>query len=110
MNVDGGVESAEADQVVEVVDVVRVPVVLAAGAEKGVLDANLLVFLAGPTQFLVDVASRYQGTIGVVHLVPIQRYRAEFLFLSDLKPVRRWSIFHSCLDYEDFVCPRKSQL
>ena len=80
VNVDGGEQTTEADEVVEVVDVVRVPVVLADGAEKGVLDADLLELLPGPPQLLVDVAGGHEGTIGVVHLFPIQRYRAEFLF------------------------------
>ena len=45
---DGGIEAAEADQVVEVMDVVRVPVVLGCMAEVGVLDANLLELLTAP--------------------------------------------------------------
>ena len=60
-------------------DVVRVPVVLGAGAKVAVLDADFLVLLFGPTQFLVNVAGGDQGTIGVVDLFPIQRYGAEFL-------------------------------
>ena len=76
VHVDGREQPAEADQVVEIVDVVRVPVVLPAGPEEGVLDADLLVFLPGPAQFLVDIAGRDQRTIGVVHLVPRQRHGA----------------------------------
>jgi hypothetical protein len=60
------------------VDVMRVPVVLAAGAKKSVLDVDFFELFSGPTQFLVDIACGHEGTIGVVHLFPIQRYRAEF--------------------------------
>ncbi len=78
VNVDGREQTAEADEVVEVVDVVRVPVVLADGAQEAVLDADLLVLLPGPPQFLVHIAGGHEGTIGVVHLFPIQRYRVQF--------------------------------
>ena len=40
VDMDGAEEAAEADQVVEVVDVVRVPVVLADGAAEEVVDAE----------------------------------------------------------------------
>ena len=72
VNMDGREQAAEADQVVEVVDVVRVPVILALGAQEGVLHADLLVLLPGPAQLLVHIAGRHEGTIGVVHLFPIQ--------------------------------------
>ena len=78
LNVDGRKQSAEADEVVEIVDVVRVPVILGAGREGSVLDADLLVLLFGPTKFLVDIAGGNQGTIGVVDLFPIQRYGVAF--------------------------------
>ena len=84
---DGREQPAEADQVVEVVDVVRVPVVLLDRAHELVLHADLLELLPGPPQFLVDVAGRHEGTVGVVHLLPIQRDRVEF---------RRW-LGHGCL-------------
>ena len=80
-DVDGREQAAEADHVVEVVDVVRVPVVLGAGAEVEVVDAELLVLFLGPAQFLVDVAGGHQRAIGVVHLVPIQLHRAQLLAL-----------------------------
>ena len=40
---DGREQTAEADEVVEVVDIVRILVVLSTGAEEPVLDANFLV-------------------------------------------------------------------
>ena len=72
VNVDGREQTAEADEVVQVVDVVRIPVVLADGAQEGVLHADLLVLLPGPAQLLVNIAGGHEGTIGVVHLFPIQ--------------------------------------
>ena len=75
LNVDRGEQTAEADQVVHVVDVVRIPVVPALGAKEGVLDADLLVFLTGPTEFLIDIAGRDEGAIGVVNFLPIQGNR-----------------------------------
>ena len=48
VNVDRRIQAAEADEVVEVVDVVRVPVVLGCVAEVGVLDADLLELLTAP--------------------------------------------------------------
>ncbi len=82
VDVDRREQAAEADEVVEVVDVVGVPVVLSDGAQEGVLDADLLVLLAGPAQLLVDVAGRHQGAVRVVHLVPAQRDGVGFLQLS----------------------------
>ena len=82
VDVDGREQTAEADEVVQVVDVVRVPVVLTDGAKERVLDADLLVLLPGPTQLLVDVAGRHQRAVRVVHLVPAQRNGAGFLLLS----------------------------
>jgi hypothetical protein len=80
---NGREQTSEADEVVEVVNVVRVPVVLGTGAEIEVIYIYLLILLLGPAQFLVDVAGAHQRTIGVVHLFPIQWYFAEFLgFLS----------------------------
>ena len=55
MNMDRGIQSTEADQVIEVVDVVRVPVVLGCVAEVGVFNADLLVLLTAPAQLLVNV-------------------------------------------------------
>ena len=45
---DRGIETTEADQVIEVVDVVRVPVVLGCVTEVGVLDTDLLELLTAP--------------------------------------------------------------
>jgi hypothetical protein len=65
------------------VDVVRVPVVTPLRAEEGILDADLLVFLSNPAQFLVHIAGGHQGTIGVVYFTPVQWYRVGFpTFLS----------------------------
>jgi len=72
VNEDRRKQTAEVDHVVEVVDVVRIPVVLAARTEKTVLDANLLVLLPGPAQFLINIAGRYQGAIGVIHFFSVQ--------------------------------------
>ncbi len=82
VHVDRRVEAAEADQVVEVVDVVRVPVVLGGVAEVGVLDADLLVLLTAPAQFLVDVVGGHHGAVGEPHLVPVQRHRRADSLLS----------------------------
>jgi hypothetical protein len=70
--VDRGKQTAEADQILHVVDVVWIPVVPALGAKEGVFDADLLVFLTGPTEFLIDVARRDEGAVGVVNFLPIQ--------------------------------------
>ena len=42
VHMDGREQTAEADEVVEVVDIVRILVVLSTGAEEPVLDANFL--------------------------------------------------------------------
>ena len=75
VGVDGDrrIQAAEADQVVEVVDVVRVPVVLGGVAEVGVLDADLLVLLAAPAQLLVHVVGGDHRAVGEPDLVPVQR-------------------------------------
>ena len=75
VDVDGRVQAAEADQVVEVVDVVRVPVVLVPRAEVGVLHAELLELLTAPAELLVDVVRRDHRAVGEEHLVPVQRDR-----------------------------------
>ena len=64
VDMDGRVEAAEADEVIEVVDVARVPVVLGCVAEVGVLDADLLELLAAPPQLLVDVVGGYHRAVG----------------------------------------------
>jgi hypothetical protein len=45
---DGREQTAEADEVVEVVDVMWIPIVLVAGAKVKVLNADLLVLRPGP--------------------------------------------------------------
>ena len=42
LDVDGREQAAESNQVVEIVDVVRIPVVLGAGAHVQVVDADFL--------------------------------------------------------------------
>ena len=73
VDMDRRIEPPEADQVVEVVDVVGVPVVLRDGAEERVLHAELLELLAAPTELLVDVVGRHHRTVREPHLVPVQR-------------------------------------
>jgi hypothetical protein len=53
---DGRERTAEGDQVVEAVDIVRIPVVLPMGAKEPVFDANSLVLLSDSAQFLIDFA------------------------------------------------------
>jgi hypothetical protein len=48
VNMDGREQTAEADEVVEVVDVMWIPIVLVAGAKVKVLNADLLVLRPGP--------------------------------------------------------------
>ncbi len=79
---DRGIQTSEADQVVEVVDIVRVEVVLGCGAEVGVLDADLLVLLTAPAQLLVDIVSRHHRAVGVPHLFPVQWYCCGNFFCS----------------------------
>ena len=75
VDVDRRVQPTEADQVVQVVDVVRIPVVLIAGPEVRVLDAELLELLTTPPQLLVHVVRRNHRAVREVHLVPPQRHR-----------------------------------
>ena len=105
LDVDGREQAAEADQVVEVVDVVRVPVVLLAGAEVQVVDADLLVLLLGPAQLLVDVAGGHQRAVGVVHLVPVERHGAELLVFCMTR-----SCFRSGMSPGPFPSSRSSSL
>ncbi len=72
VNVDGRKQTTEADEVVQVVDVVRIPVVFARRSQEGVLHADLLELFPRPAQFLVDIAGGYEWTIRVVHLFPIK--------------------------------------
>jgi hypothetical protein len=69
--VDGGEAPAEADEIVEVMDVMWVPVILTTRAEKSVPYSYLLILLADPTQFLIHITGGYERTIGVIYLVPI---------------------------------------
>jgi hypothetical protein len=78
---NGREQTAKADEVVEVMNVVRVPVVLGTATEIKVTDTNLLILFLGPTQFLIDIAGGHEGTVRVVNLVPIQRYGSQFLAL-----------------------------
>ena len=94
LDVDGREQAAEANQVVEVVDVVRVPVVLLAGAEVQVLDPDLLVLLLGPAELLVDVGGGDQRAVRVVHLVPAKIHAGERLSCNDR--LRHVSSFPVC--------------
>ncbi len=82
VDMDRRVQAAEADQVVEVVDVVRVPVVLGCVAEVGVLDADLLELLTAPAQLLVNVVGGHHGAVGEPHLFPVQWYCSGNSFCS----------------------------
>ena len=75
LDVDGREAAAVAHQVVEVVDVVRVPVVLGGGAQELVRDADLLELFLHPAELLVDVAGGDQRAVGVVELVPVHDRR-----------------------------------
>ena len=70
-------QTAEADKVVSVVDIVRIPVVFWTGAAKPVLDANFLVLLSGPAQFLIDVADGYERAVGWCNTLPSSPFTAE---------------------------------
>ena len=59
---EGREQTAEADEVVSVLDIVRIPVVFSMGAEEPVLKANFLVLLCTRGQL-----------VGVIHLLPVQR-------------------------------------
>jgi len=56
LDVNGREAAAIAHQVVEVMDVVRVPVILGSGAQELVSDADLLELFLHPAYFLIDVA------------------------------------------------------
>ena len=71
LDVNGRVAAAIAHQVVEIVDVMRVPVVLGGGAKEFVGDANLLELFLHPADLLVDVAGRHQWAVGVVKFIPV---------------------------------------
>jgi len=55
MHLYGWIEAAEADQVILVVDVVRVPVCFAAASEIGIINPGCLEVRLAPAEFLVDV-------------------------------------------------------
>ena len=67
---DGRERTAEEDEVVGARDIVRASVVLSTGAEKPVLDANFLVLLSGPAQFLIDIAGGYERAVGWCNALP----------------------------------------
>ena len=58
MNVDGWKQTAETDQVLLVVTIVRVPIGLGARTKIGVVNADFEVFLVDPAELLVDVTCR----------------------------------------------------
>ena len=78
LNLDGRKQTAEADEVVEVVDVVRIPVVLGGGTHVGVLHADLLVLLLGQAQSLVHIGRGNERAVGVIDLFPIQLDGVQF--------------------------------
>ena len=102
LDVDGREQAAEANQVVEVVDVVRVPVVLLAGAEVQVLDPDLLELLLGPAELLVDVGGGDQRAVRVVHLVPAKIHAGERLSCNDR--LRHVSSFPVCASPDGRRC------
>ncbi len=59
VHMDGRERTAEGDEVVGAGGIVQAPVVLPTGAEEPVLDANFLVLLPGPNEFLIDIAGGY---------------------------------------------------
>ena len=67
---DGREQTAEADEVVSVPVIVRIPVVFSMGAEEPVLDANFLVLLSGPAQFLIDIADGYERAVDWCNTLP----------------------------------------
>ena len=67
---DGREQTAEADEVVEVVDIVRILVVLSTGAEEPVLDANFLVLLSDPAEFLIDIDGGYERAFDRCNTLP----------------------------------------
>ena len=72
VNGDGREQTTEADQVVQVVDVMRVPVVFTDGTHVGILHAELLELLLGPSELLVHVAGGHKHAVGVPDLFPVQ--------------------------------------
>ena len=67
---DGREQTAEADEVDSVLDRVRRPAVFWTGAEEPVLEANFLILLCGPAQFLIDVAGGYERAVGWCNTFP----------------------------------------
>jgi hypothetical protein len=82
LDVDRRVQAAEADQVVEVVDVVRVPVVLAPAEQVGVIDTERREVGPAPGEFLIDVAGRDHAAVGVEDFLPVQLDGAQCLALK----------------------------
>ena len=66
----GGNKPPKGGEVVEAADIVRIPVVLPTGAEEPVLDANFLVLLSGPAQFLIDIAGGYERAVDWYNTLP----------------------------------------
>jgi len=62
VHMEGREQTAEADEVVSVLDIVRIPVVFSMGAEEPVLEVNFLVLLCTRGQL-----------VGVIHFLPVQR-------------------------------------
>ena len=59
---EGREQTAEADEVVSVLDIVRIPVVFSMGAEEPVLEVNFLVLLCTRGQ-LVGVIHLFQSNV-----------------------------------------------
>ena len=79
LDVDSRVAAAKAHQVVEVVDVVRVPVVFDGGTKVLVRHADLLELFLHPAELLIHIAGRDQRTVGVVELFPVHIHRLHLL-------------------------------
>jgi hypothetical protein len=69
-HMDGREQTAKGGEVVEAADIVRIPVVLPTGTEEPLIDANFLVLLSGPTQFLIDIAGGYERAVDWYNTLP----------------------------------------
>ena len=96
VDVDGREQPAEADDIVHVVDVMRIPVVLGSGTKVTIVHADLLELLLGQAEALVHIRRRDERTVRVIDLVPIQLDCIQFCVLK-----RRGLYFVS----HDYVSP-----
>jgi hypothetical protein len=74
------IQATEADQVIQVVYIVVMPVVFRCVAEVSILNSDLFELFPAPAQLLVNVVDGNHGAVGKPYFFPVQWYRGGYSF------------------------------